>query len=872
MKKSLLLLLLFLASSICGTITAQEFLHDGIYYRVIAPGEVELAYASEEFYSGEASQRPNLVIPESVTYNEESYSVVKIQRYALGNCQGLVSVTIPNSVRIIGEFAFQGDEKLKTVTFGNSVSSIEEGAFNFCTSLMSISLPNSVNSLGGMAFANCCSLSSVTLSESLATIGTYAFSGCTSLTSIDIPDSVTYIGDEAFIDCPLVSVHIGNGVSEIGSSIFDSRTLEELYVGTSLSNIEDGLGLSFCFKLTTIVVAAGNPYYLTQDNILYNKDKTRLIFCGRNATNVVVPNSVNVIGYRAFVLCESLTTVSMGNSVTEIEEAAFCLCESLTTINLSESLTEIGTNVFGGCSALKSIDIPDNIRSIGDGAFEGCKSLENINFGGGIESLDRRAFAGCDALKSVKLPNSVKFMGEGVFQYCKSLESVILSSSVDSIKLYTFMECTSLKNIDLANVKYLGYAFRECSSLENVEIPASVDSIDASFVRCSNLKSINVDPDNSKYSSKDGVLYTKDMTGLVAYPAGLTEIKFESSVNRILENAFGLNLNITSLVIPDNVEIIEGFVFSICENLASVTIGKSVKSIGMDCFPWAGKVKVVNCRAEEPPVCADRALVSLDVNSTVIFVPEGSLSKYKESVRWGDFANIEEKDYSSGINYDFESEGGLFNITSAGENLTVEIVGAAINNEEPQNTSSRIYSAPGKVLAIPETIDWNGETYTVTSIGKNAFTNDMSIERVEIPATVTTIRDNAFSGCSKIRTVKCDAVVPPSCGVDVWDKDVIDKASLHVPEGTASVYNNAETWCEFAYIFDHNMSGIDEVGCDTGVSVVNGNIILAKDANVEVFDTTGRKVYEKKKCSSISGLEEGVYIIRIADKTFKIKL
>ena len=128
---------------------------------------------------------------------------------AWGGADLITSVTIPNSVTSIGEYAFAGCSSLTSVTIPNSVTSIGEYAFYGCSSLTSVTIPNSVTSIGGSAFSDCSSLTSVTIPNSVTSIGEYAFAGCSSLTSVTIPNSVTSIGEYAFYGCSsLTSVTI----------------------------------------------------------------------------------------------------------------------------------------------------------------------------------------------------------------------------------------------------------------------------------------------------------------------------------------------------------------------------------------------------------------------------------------------------------------------------------------------------------------------------------------------------------------------------------------------------------------------------------------------------------------------------------------
>ena len=149
--------------------------------------------------------------------------LTSIKEYAFDACSSLSSVTIPNSVTTIRGWAFQSCSSLTPVTIGNSVTSIGGSAFGYCTSLTSITIPNSVTSIGTSAFRSCSSLTFVTLGNGLTSIGTSAFHSCSSLTSITIPNSVTNIGDEVFRYCSgLTSVIIPNSVKSIGDEAFDS--------------------------------------------------------------------------------------------------------------------------------------------------------------------------------------------------------------------------------------------------------------------------------------------------------------------------------------------------------------------------------------------------------------------------------------------------------------------------------------------------------------------------------------------------------------------------------------------------------------------------------------------------------------------------
>ena len=191
-------------------------------------------------------------------------SVKSIGNCAFRNCSSLTSITIPNSVTNIEggrgrEGAFVGCSSLTSVTIGNSVTNIGDYAFNGCSKLASIVIPNSVTNIGKYAFYGCSSLSSVTIGNSVTSIGNFAFAGCSSISSVTIPNSVTSIGEGAFQNCSgLTSITIPNSVTSIGYRAFDGcSNLTSITIPESVTNIggEAFLGA----KLRNIVVKAKTP-------------------------------------------------------------------------------------------------------------------------------------------------------------------------------------------------------------------------------------------------------------------------------------------------------------------------------------------------------------------------------------------------------------------------------------------------------------------------------------------------------------------------------------------------------------------------------------------------------------------------------------
>ena len=228
MKKQLLLFAMILLPLVASAHDIEVKNADGvtIYYNYINNGtELEVTFlGSYSSYSKE--YQGNVAIPEEVTYMNRTRKVTSIGGSAFRECNGLTSITIPNSVTSIGDYAFQYCSGLTSVTIPNSVTSIGDGTFEWCTCLTSITIPNSVTSIGDGTFSYCSRLTSVSIPNSVTSIGNNAFYECSRLTSVTIPNSVTSIGNNAFYECSrLTSITIPNSVTSIGNSAFEGADI-----------------------------------------------------------------------------------------------------------------------------------------------------------------------------------------------------------------------------------------------------------------------------------------------------------------------------------------------------------------------------------------------------------------------------------------------------------------------------------------------------------------------------------------------------------------------------------------------------------------------------------------------------------------------
>ncbi len=292
-----------------------------------------------------------------------------------------------------------------------SVTSIGDGAFDGCTGLTSVTIPNSITSIGYQTFYGCASLTSVTIPNSVTSIGDHAFDDCKGLTSVTIPNSVTSIGYGAFYNVPDI-VYFGSATG----SPWGARSVNGYVDGYLVFSDETKSILLACSKS-----AIGNIILPNSVTILGN---SAFAAC-TDLTSITIPNSVISIGEGAFLGCSSLTNITIPNSVTSIEGDAFCGCSSLTNITIPNSVTSIERGAFSGCSSLTDIAIPNSVTSVGIRAFSGCSSLTNITIPNSVTSVGIRAFSGCCGLTNITIPNSITSIGEGAFEGCTALASIL---------------------------------------------------------------------------------------------------------------------------------------------------------------------------------------------------------------------------------------------------------------------------------------------------------------------------------------------------------------------------------------------------------------------------------------------------------------
>jgi hypothetical protein len=409
-------------------------------------------------------------------------SVTSIGEFAFAS-SGLTSVTLGDSLTNIGPYGFEDCSGLTSVTIPSSVTTLDTGAFLGCAGLTNFTIPGSLANVGDYAFSFCTGLTSVTIANGVASIGNDAFNGCSSLTSVLIPGTVTDIGESPFNDCTLltaIAVDSGNlfyssvngvlfdqsqatlieypegqggsytiplGVTSIGGAAFADSSLTNATIPSSVTNI-GGAPFTGCALLTAIAVDSGNLFYSSVNGVLFDQSQTTLVeYPEGQGGSYTIPLGVTSIESNAFSECDNLTSVTIPESVTSIGESAFA-GSGLTNVTIGNGVTSIGQGAFSGCTGLTSVTIPNSVTSIGLQGFFGCTNLTRVTIPGSVTNLGGGVFDDCSGLTNVIIGGGVTNLGNGAFAFCFSLASIYFEGNAPGVSSSAFRD-------DSATVYYL---------------------------------------------------------------------------------------------------------------------------------------------------------------------------------------------------------------------------------------------------------------------------------------------------------------------------------------------------------------------------------------------------------------------------------
>ena len=513
------------------------------------------------------------------TYTILTDDTIKITKYK-GTDE---SIVIPSEidgkkVTVIGSSAFYGFKSLKNIEIPDGITSIENYAFCQCWSITSLSVPESVTSIGTGAFRFCGDLKEIKLPSNLTVLSDSLFGADANLEYITfgdaektdtviIPETVQKIGNYVFMNCEKIkNIKLPLNLKIIGKTCFQGCiSLTGLFIPQSVESIGGGI-FGDCDALQSVEIEDENNNFIFKDGILYDVKNGILV----SAVNSLIPEKVIVdectktIDYSAFADCNNLYEIEIPQGVVNIGEKAFARLDNLKNIDIPDSVTNITTLAFYRCNGLVSVQVPGSVTAIKNGTFRECNNLKKVILNEGVAKIEGSAFVFCSSLEQIKLPQSLMSIGSG--------------------------------------------AFDNCTSLISVELPDNAIISSNAFKECKNLSDIVISDTNNNYIVEKGILYNKDMTRILCYPAGIKDTEFfvPDTVKTIGDFAFYGTKALESINIPDSVTNIGTDAFGECSGLKEVVIPDSVTSMGEAVFykcTSLEKVKLsVNITSPNPAV------------------------------------------------------------------------------------------------------------------------------------------------------------------------------------------------------------------------------------------------------------------------------
>lgn len=607
--------------------------------------------------------------------------------------------TIPSTVTTIGLYAFDHCTELTAITIPSSVVSIKEGAFSYCTGLTKLNISSSVTSIALRPFLYCSGLLNIDDKNPnySAIDGVFFNKNQTELISCPvwktgtytIPSTVTTVFDEAFYHCDNIStIIVPSGVKSIGTFSFNCVGLSSLYV-YSVSPV-DLSSASFTFnEFTTSICKLYVPY------------GTKSLY----TTSIQWQNFANIVEIKqsGIFLSNTLADIrknggSVDVNISSSEDWSASSDQDWLTINPvtgsynankitftapanpTSSMRKATVTISATGLASQTIEVlqygnievaAGNLKSI---LSNQLSTTTDLTLTGTIDARDFRTMRDdMPALTEINFSDATIVAYIGTEGTVKSDQSVTYPpNEIPRDAFFTRNPNDgkySLKSITLPKTvnSIASFAFGKCTSISSFEIPTSVTLIDdQAFYLCRGF--VNVETNNSNYSSQEGVLFNKDKTTLMKFPViktgsytipssvekinkdafahcdSLTSITIPSSVTSIGPSAFYLCSNLKSINIPSSVTSIGVGVFSSCKNLAAIEIPSSVISIGSGAFGGCAGLNSIIAHSQLPVDLTYSIFVFnlINIKTCTLYVPFGSKNAYQAADQWKDFANIVE--------------------------------------------------------------------------------------------------------------------------------------------------------------------------------------------------------------------------------------
>ncbi len=561
-------------------------------------------------------------IPNSIKADDTKYTTSSVingrtiqWEYQLNDSNEIINLKCLNSV------ALYGDITIPSTLDGKTVRSIGNNGFVESSFLTGVTIPDTIKEIDYSAFKDCKFLTRVDLGR-IEKLSFDVFKGCDSLTSIEIPNTLKESAlSEVFTNCTnLKHITFEEGLTKIPQYLCATTGIEEVVIPDSVKEI-DYRAFKDCKSLSRVDL--GNLETISFD-----------VFMGCDSLqSIVIPNTlVNGSDYPIFTDCINLTNITFEEGTTVLA-ANICATTGISHITIPNTVVKIEREAFDGCKKLVSITIPESVKDIEYKAFYNCTLLSNVDLGR-IEKLSFDIFKGCDSLESIEIPNTLKESASSeVFTNCTNLKHITFEEGLTKIPQY-LCATTGIEEIVIPDsVKEIGYcAFKDCKSLSNVNL-GKIETISFDvFKGCSSLESIVI-PKTLK-NTPSSEIFTNC--------TNLKDMTFEEGITKI-PKYICTSTGVEEIIIPNSATQIEYSAFKNCSKLKKITIPKSVTKMGF--YPSDSTDTVFNNHSSDLTIYCYKDSVAhkyaVKYNINYVILPEDiTFNKSVFNLKLGDILRI----------------------------------------------------------------------------------------------------------------------------------------------------------------------------------------------------------------------------------------
>lgn len=777
----------------------------------INPGILGEYFCLQSFNDSEKSRKLIDILLEKDLYSTASFFERLYTDYDIEQCAWAAKITnieIPDSHSRIPGWIFKGKRFLRSVQLGESVVEVGRSAFQACGNLRDVTIMPMLEIISANAFRDCIKLKEVRLfdskdSSALRRIGRWCFKGCVSLEFVELPSTCAEIEEQAFYRCEsLKQIILPKWLRVINSELFAyCCSLEGIHIQSKCKEI-------------------GTSAFLNDTSLKYVRGA----------------NQVEIIRGTAFKGCRSLCELPTFKNVSHINVGAFEGDEALERVDLSETqISDVNKKVFFRCTGLNTVLFPDGVRLIGDSAFEGASALVSIQTTNSVQKVGNRAFYGCNSLQSFDFLHNIKFLGpqaiidcaklSGSYHFDKAVcfsgihisyvsesivatlrdlrhvKKIIVPASIKIIEPETFAGLHNLEEIVIDGAESVGdrcfsgcinlrkayvnaqkignSAFYECYNLQQIEFGSKVKVIEENaFAHCVSLSKMiwpvgqTTERIGRNALTSTGIRrlpFTKDICGFSFKHFGEEEIEFlqkletakkitvPGTVTSMTNGAFQRLLNLQEIKFEGEIDYLPSFVFAGCENLERIIITKPFRSIGDNAFQGCKRL-ITFC----PNNNLMKTVVGKGVFSGCESLERIQLNPNIRTIPQYMFYNCHNLQISLPQNIDsigdyaFNGCDRLTSITFVGKNIGFGAFKGCCQLIAVDLSRSRLTELKNDVFQDDIMLQEVYLPLSLTKIGSGAFKACRKLTEVNLPARVQEIGIGAFQNCSAL----CEISIP----------------------------------------------------------------------------------------------------------------